>query len=247
MNAKLEIQKRRARKGNFWIPSFLIIGFFLLVVTACGKDSLHFECRVGVCVDLQVAQPVRAGVPEKFSIRVRTDKDVAGLEVTLHAGFLVSILSVEETPANAELTFMDDEDLRWNIDTSGGESYTFSGFVIFANPNAPFGAYYEDLISTAGHPSITRVTDRFIIYLTGDGTQVDEKEARKLMGTGVYLPIESTWEYSPSQTPHTSSPFPRLTPNPSQTIIFRQFYLYPTVTETIPAYPGPMTPVSPMP
>ena len=73
-------------------------------------------CRGGICVELKLQEPIRAGEPVAVTITVRTQRDIPGLEVIL------------DTQDSAVQTV---GSKKWTLDTKADQSIQVFGAIRF--------------------------------------------------------------------------------------------------------------------
>ncbi len=202
---------------------FYILLIFLL--TGCNLSYSGFACKQGICVRIEIEEPVEALKPAVFMISVKTEKDIANLGLSVY-GQGITILDIVEKPDSAILADEDERGMGWWIDTKGGEKYIITGHVLLAKPTVSYGIFSYGLIAAAGHPLITLVTDSITIYLDAEGKQVEESQAIKAIQTGFPLPTPRPDLTIVPETPMPTVVWPTQTPLPS-----------PSTFPTLPAYP----------
>lgn len=204
---------------------FFMVLLLILTVTGCSGDGSGLNCKEGICIDLKIASPVKSQKPAKFTISVKTDKDISDLIVTIGGGASIKLLDNGQQPVGAELVHQDETNLGWRIDTKAGEEYIFTGNAIFPKPTVSYGIFSFQLDASASKPTLTRVTDYVSVYLDAEGNELDSTKAKIAKQTDYPLPTAPT-----DQIVITKKPFPTITPAAPPTE---------TPTPTVPAYPGP--------
>ncbi len=218
-------------KRFFWFSMLLII-----VLAACSSSGSGAECKEGICVSIEVEEPIQAMEPARFMISVKTEKDITNLGISLYGDLAITILDIEKKPDEAEITFQKESSMDWQIDAKGEEEYVITGHIILAKPTVSYGIFRYGLIAAAGHPSIARVTDSITIYLDAEGKQVEESQAKMEIETGFPVPTPPPDLTIIPETPFptivwpTDTPLPSPSPSPSTS---------PTITRTptLPSYP----------
>lgn len=218
-------------KRFFWLSMLLI-----LLLSACSASSSGAECKEGICVSIEVEGPVQALEPARFIISVKTEKDTNKLPIGLTVFPGVIISDIEKIPENAILVYQDKTKLDWQLNTKGGEEYSFSGHIILSKPTASYGIFSYSVLAYFSQPTFGRVSDSITIYLDAEGKQVEESQAKMELETDFPAPTPPPDLTIIPETPFptivwpTNTPLPSHTPSPSPS---------PTVTRTptLPAYP----------
>lgn len=195
----------------------------LLLIIACSPANAGFECKDGICVSIEVEEPVQALQPITFTIIVKTEKDIPSLGISLSVDRSISIVNIGKSPENANLTYQDKFLLGWLIETKSGEAYVFSGEVVFDRPTISYGIFGYNLLAYASNQSTNQVNDSVKIYLDTNGNQIEDSQAKSLVETGFPVPSPP-----PDQTIVPETPFPTMIP----------FTSTPSSSPTIPGYPG---------
>jgi hypothetical protein len=208
-------------KRRFWLATLIALS-----LTACSPVDTDVECRQGVCISLNINDPVQALEPTRFAITVRTDTDVAGLGVGIFVGPGVKVQDVDTSPGNAIVAYQDDRSLDWLMDTAAGVEYTFTGHLELIMPTVTYGISSYDVVAYVNQPTLTRVVDNVVIYLHPDGSEADATEVEEYRESTLIAPSAP-----PDLTIVPMTPFPSITPYP------------PTLaaSATVPGYPGPVT------
>ena len=83
---------------------FLVISLTLSMVSCMGGSSLRGRCENGICVKLEVSEPIRFNEPVTLTITVSSEKDIQDLGVSLYHDVNVSIVKDESTEITSTLT-----------------------------------------------------------------------------------------------------------------------------------------------
>lgn len=214
-SGKINPERRYLMKRFFWFSMSLIV---LLAACSSSPDA---ECKEGICVSVEVEEPIQALQLIPFVIYFSTEKDISGLEISIYGDMTITIHDIEKKPDEAKTAFQKDNSIHWQLDTKGKMEYVIAGHIILAKPTVSYGIFSYGFIAAAGHPSITRVTDSITIYLDAEGKQVEENRASVEIETGFPLPtLPPDWTIVP-ETPMptiiwpTNTPLPSSTPSPS--------------------------------
>jgi hypothetical protein len=206
-------------KRFFWFYSLLVVIF-----TACSSSGSSSVCEQGICVRIEIEGPVQALEPARYIIFVKTEKDISKLPIGLSVLPGITISNVEKIPENATLVYQDKTLWEWQINTKGGEEYSFTGYIILSEPTVSYGIFSYSVFAFFSQPTFGQVTDSVMIYLDAEGKQVEESQAK--------MELETV--------------FPAPTPRPDMTVVPET--PWPTVvwpTETLPASPSPTFPPYP--
>jgi len=201
-------------KRFFWFSILLI-----LIFAACSSSDSGAECKDGICISIEIDGPVQALKPARFTILIKSQKDINELPVGLEVFPGVAISDIEKIPENAKPIYQDKTLYDWLINTKGGEEYSFVGQIILSKPTVSYGIFSYTILAFFSQPEFGRVTDSVTIYLDADGNQVDENQAKMELGTE--FPIAPTPPLDLTIVPETPMPtvaWPTETPLPSPTL-----------------------------
>jgi len=189
----------------------LVFTLSVLGLSACMGASAPGGRRCnneGVCIKIDVVEPIRFGEPVTVTITATSEKDIANLGVSLS---LDADVLVEE-PQSVEKGVKDQAFWKggtsWGIDAKANSPLTFTRKIRFPPRE---GLFCVD--ARAGIPTVSSVYDSVCIYVT--------REGGKIYLSGTPIPL---W------TPGKPIPAVTITPGPSPTRI-RQ------TTPTRPPYP----------
>lgn len=214
-----EPEKNVSMKRIFWFSMLLI-----LLLSACSSSSSGAECKDGTCVSIDVEGPVQALEPARYIVSVKSEKDIIKLPIGLSGFPGVTISDIEKIPENATLVYQDKTKLDWQLNITGGEEYSFSGYIILSKPTASYGIFSYSILAYFSQPTFGRVSDSITIYLNAEGNQVEESRAKMELETDFPAPTPP-----PDLTIVPETPFP--------TIIWPTNTPLPILTPTLPSYP----------
>ena len=197
----------------------------LFVNASCNPSGLTFECQNGLCIDINLTEPVQALQPVEFTIRVKAETEINNLGLIIYS-YQGVLPYINEKPEGAELIFQSSQSMTWVFNAKGGENYLFSGNVIFPKPPSSIRFIDYDIVVTAAIPGGARVTDSISVNLDPNGNQIDSEQVKILMETDLPIPT-----MPPDMTIVVHTPRPSITP-PQDTPI-------PTPTSTDIPYPPP--------
>jgi len=212
---------------RFWTLALLMIA-----LTGCGGSAAPggAQCNQGLCVKIEVAEPVRWGEPVEVTITVRSERDIRGLGISL-----LSYPPSQITFEKAE--FVTEGGARWATDIQANRPQHFGLLVHFPRE----GSYA--LIAQAYDPTIGMVvSDEVGIFLTHEGGIINPTPV-VLPGTPELLPTlpperlltpfptPTPW---PTSLPTPTSPPPVRTPTPTPT---QPALISPLPTPTLAVYP----------
>jgi len=204
--------------------SNLVIFLLIFLLSACSPAGSGFQCSEGICIDIEFESSERALESAAFVVKIKTDKDITGLGISISSDIHSSIQSIDLNPAEAELRYQAEDLISFRLNTKGGITYTYSGLLIIKKTAMSGGNSVYRLLAAASLPSGFRVTDSCRLYVDAEGNQMDESEAKLLMETDLPLPT-----LPPDVTVLPDTPFP--------TIIWPTDTSLPTLTPTLPSYP----------
>jgi len=213
----------------------------VVFLAACQVGTAYDECKDGVCITLEIQGPVQAMEAVPFTIRVKTEKDIVGLGVSITGVASVVILDNEKMPDNAKLSIQDEHQLFWLINTKRGEEFLFTGHLQIPQPPISYGVFSYDLLAGVYAPGGKQVIDSLVIYMDASGKQLDESKAKILLQTPYPLPTRRPDVTIVVDTPAPKVIWPSATPVPSPTEPYPapQKMQLPEATSTPPAYPQP--------
>ncbi len=212
---------------RFWILAILII-----VLTGCGGSAAPGgrHCNQGLCVKIEVAEPVRWEESIRVTITVSSERDIRGLGISL-----LSYPPAQITFEKAE--FVTAGGTRWATDIQANRPQHFD-----LSAHFPLEGSYA-LIAQAYDPTVGMiVADEVNIYLTREGGVVNPTPV-VLPGTPeLAATVPPEWLLTPFPTPTPwptpfptpTSPPPVRTPTPTQ---LPYPFISPISTPTPAAYP----------
>jgi hypothetical protein len=181
-----------------------MLATLMLVLTGCGGSAVPGggRCNKGLCVKIEVVEPVRWGESIGVTITVSSERDIRGLGISL-----LSYPPSQITFEKAE--FVTEEGARWATDIQANHPQHF-GLSVYL----PLEGNYV-LIAQAHDPTIGMVVaDEIRIYLTRKGGVVNPTPA-VFSGTPALVPtMPLEWLRTPFPTP---TPLPTLPLSPLAT------------------------------
>jgi len=181
-----------------------MLATLMLVLTGCGGSAVPGggRCNKGLCVKIEVVEPVRWGESIGVTITVSSERDIRGLGISL-----LSYPPSQITFEKAE--FVTEGGARWATDIQANHPQHF-GLSVYL----PLEGNYV-LIAQAHDPTIGMVVaDEIRIYLTRKGGVVNPTPA-VFSGTPALVPtMPPEWLRTPFPTP---TPLPTLPPSPLAT------------------------------
>lgn len=210
-----------------------MLAVLMMVLAGCGGSAAPSggQCNRGLCVKIEVAEPVRWGEPIGVTITVGSERDIRSLGI--------SLLSYPPSQINFEKAeFVTAGGARWATDIQANRPQHFGLSVHF-----PLEGSYA-LIAQAYDPTMGMVVaDEVNIYLTREGGVVNPTPA-VLPGTPALVPTLPperlltpfpTLTPWPTPFPTPTSPPPVRTPTPTQLPPYP--FISPISTPTPAAYP----------
>lgn len=207
---------------------------FIIILSACSPGGSGFQCSEGICIDIEFESPVNSLDPVVFVVKVKTDKDIIGLGISISSDPNSTIHSIDLNTPEAELRYQAEDLVSFRINSKGGITYTYSGLLVLEKSSMAYGISGYRLIAAASLPSGFRVNDSYRLYLDSEGNQLEEGEAKLLMETDLPLPTLPPDVTVLPDTPFptiiwpTDTPLPTLTPTSTAT---------PAASQTLPPYP----------
>jgi hypothetical protein len=181
-----------------------MLATLMLVLAGCGGSAVPGggRCNKGLCVKIEVVEPVRWGESIGVTITVSSERDIRGLGISL-----LSYPPSQITFEKAE--FVTEGGARWATDIQANHPQRF-GLSVYL----PLEGNYV-LIAQAHDPTIGMVVaDEIRIYLTRKGGVVNPTPA-VFSGTPALVPtMPLEWLRTPFPTP---TPLPTLPPSPLAT------------------------------
>ncbi len=99
------------------LPVVLVVTVWLLTTCAPASAPSGTNCQQGICVDMQLSEPIRFNEPIMATITIETEEDIPKLSVALASQY--SVL-VEGTRA-------------WEVDAKAHQQLVFTGTVRFTH------------------------------------------------------------------------------------------------------------------
>jgi len=188
-----------------------MLAVLMFVLAGCGGSAAPSggQCNKGLCVKIEVAEPIRWGEPIEVIITVTAGQDISNLQVSLAS---YPPISIEDQGKWVE------EGTRTNVNITANRP-----LVIVRKVRLPTEGTFE-LIAGVYTPNLPYVSDSVRIYLTREGGVVNPTPA-VLPGTPALVPtIPPEWLLTPFPTatpwptpiPTSTYPPPVRTPTPTQ-------------------------------
>ena len=207
-----------------------MLAILLMVLAGCGGSAVPSggQCNQGLCVKIEVAEPIRWGEPIVVTVTVTAERDISNLQVSLTS---YPPVFIEDQGKWIE------EGTRANVNITAKRP-----LVIVRKVRLPSEGTFE-LMAGVYTPNLPYVSDSVRIYLTREGGVVNPTPA-VLPGTPALvptLPPERLLTPFPTPTPWPT-PFPTptsppqvRTPTPTQLPPYP--FISPISTPTPAAYP----------
>ncbi len=129
-------------------PLVFVAGIlFLLAACVPAATPGGANCQQGICVDIQLSEPISFNKPVTATITVETDQDVPQLGVSLWADYGVLV----EKPN------------FWRVETKSHQPLIFTGTIQFTIEG------YPTVLASVGTPSGVNVADSIVVYVTRAG------------------------------------------------------------------------------
>jgi hypothetical protein len=216
-----------------------MLATLMLVLAGCGGSAVPGggQCNKGLCVRIEVVEPVRWGEPNVIRIIVTSEKEVPDLGISLM--YLNKEIVVEEPEAGeqGQVVWKGDRGLDWKASVKPSQPVVLTRKLRF-----PPQEGLVELIASAITPQGLRAVDSVRIYLTREGGVVNPTPA-VLPGTPELVPtMPPEWLLTPFPTvtpwptpfPTPTYPPPARTPTPTQ---LPSPFISPISTPTPAAYP----------
>lgn len=216
-----------------------MLAILLMVLAGCGGSAAPGggQCNQGLCVKIEVAEPIRWGEPVTVMIVTTTDKDISdlGISIFVYPPNAVVVEGPENWEREAKKGAVYEGGAGWRVTTKASQPITFTRIVHLPYPEGT----YEIMASVTTIQGM-RVTDSVRIYLTREGGVVNPTPA-VLPGTPALVPtLPPERLLTPFPTP---TPWPTPFPTPTSPPQVRT----PTPTQ-LPPYPfiSPISTPTPM-
>lgn len=209
-----------------------MLTILMLVLAGCGGSAAPSggRCNQGLCVKIEVVEPVRLGEPIGVTITINSERDIRGLGISL-LSYPPSQIAFEKAE------FVTEGGTRWTTDIQVNRPQHFALSVRF-----PLEGSYT-LIAQAHDPTIGMVVaDEANIYLSREGGVVNPtpavlSETPELVPTmppeRLLTPFLTATPW-PTPFPTPTYPPPVRTPTPTQ---LPYPFISPISTPTPAAYP----------
>lgn len=206
---------------RFWILAILMI-----VLAGCGGSAAPSggQCNQGLCVKIEVAEPIRWEEPLLVQITVTSKDDISNLGISLIYHEKEIVIEEPEKVEQGEVVWKGDRGLDWRVSVKAGQPV-----VLTRKLRLPAREGLVELMASAITPQGLRAVDFVRIYLSGGKGEV--------YYSGTPIPV-TPW----SLPVYTVTPGPSPTPLPTFTLIptlplTPTHFRSPLATPTQPAYP----------
>jgi len=196
-----------------------MLAILMLVLAGCGGSAAPSggQCNEGLCVKIEVAEPIRWEEPIGVTVTVTAEKDISNLQVSLTS---YPPVSIEDQGKWVE------EGMRTNVNVTANRP-----LVIVRKVRLPTEGTFE-LIAGVYTPNLPYVSDSVRIYLTREGGVVNPTPA-VFSGTPELVP---TMPPERLLTPFpTATPWPTPIPTPTMPLVRT-----PTPAEATPPFISPL-------
>jgi hypothetical protein len=151
-----------------------MLAILMLVLAGCGGSAAPSggQCNEGLCVKIDVAEPIRWEEPIGVTVTVTAEKDISNLQVSLTS---YPPVSIEDQGKWVE------EGMRTNVNVTANRP-----LVIVRKVRLPTEGTFE-LIAGVYTPNLPYVSDSVRIYLTREGGVVNPTPA-VFSGTPALVP-----------------------------------------------------------
>jgi len=176
-----------------------MLAVLIMILSGCGGSAAPGggQCNEGLCVKIEVAEPIRWEEPIGVTVTVTAEKDISNLQVSLTS---YPPVSIEDQGKWVE------EGMRTNVNVTANRP-----LVIVRKVRLPTEGTFE-LIAGVYTPNLPYVSDSVRIYLTREGGVVNPTPA-VLSGTPELVPtIPPEWLLTPFPT---DTPWPTPLPTPT--------------------------------
>ncbi|RMD59998.1 hypothetical protein D6833_10595 [Candidatus Parcubacteria bacterium] len=217
---------------RLWMLTILMI-----VLAGCGGSAAPGggQCNQGLCVKIEVAEPIRWGEPLLVQITVTSKDDISDLGISLIYTEKRIVVEEAESTEQGEVVWKGDRGLDWKVSIKAGQPV-----VLTRKLHLPAREGLVELMASAITPQGLRAVDSVRIYLTREGGVVNPTPAA-LPGTPeLAATVPPEWLLTPFPTPTPwPTPFPpptSLSPIPTPTQLPYPF-ISPISTPTPAAHP----------
>jgi hypothetical protein len=196
-----------------------MLAILMLVLAGCGGSAAPSggQCNKGLCVKIDVAEPIRWEEPIGVTVTVTAEKDISNLQISLTS---YPPVSIEDQGKWVE------EGMRTNVNVTANRP-----LVIVRKVRLPTEGTFE-LIAGVYTPNLPYVSDSVRIYLTREGGVVNPTPA-VFSGTPALVPtMPPEWLLTPFST---ATPWPTPIPTPTMPLVRT-----PTPAEATPPFISPL-------
>lgn len=148
-----------------------MLAILLMVLAGCGGSAAPSggQCNQGLCVKIQVAEPIRWGEPVTVMIATTTDKDIPdlGVSIFVYPPNAVVVEGPENWEREAKRGAVYEGGAGWRVTTKASQPITFTRIV-----HLPHQEGFFEIMASVTTIQGMRVTDSARIYLTRAGGKV---------------------------------------------------------------------------
>lgn len=217
-----------------------LVAILMLLSAGCGGSAAPGgggQCNRGLCIQIEVAEPIRWGEPITVTISTTTDKDIfdLGISVFVHPYKGVIVEGPEGWEKEAQGGAVFEGGAGWKVNIKANQPVAFTRKLRLPPREGIF-----EIMGSATTKQGLRVANSVRIHLTHEGGVVNPTPA-VLPGTPALVPtVPPEWLLTPFPTPTPwptpfptpTSPPPVRTPTPTQPA-----FISPLPTPTSAAYP----------
>ncbi len=216
-----------------------MLAILMIVLAGCGGSAAPSggQCNQGLCVEIEVVEPIRWGEPLLVQITVTSQDDISNLGISLMYPEKEIVVEEPEKVEQGEVVWKGDRGLDWRVSVKTGQP-----IVLTRKLHLPAREGLVELMASAITPQGLRAVDSVRIYLTREGGIINPTPAL-LPGTPeLAATVPPEWLLTPFPTPTPwptpfptpTSPPPVRTPTPTQ---LPYPFISPISTPTPAAYP----------
>lgn len=214
-----------------WLLALLMVA---MVGCTGGLDSSGGQCNQGLCVKIEVAEPIRREEPVVVTITVATERDVPNLGVSLIYHNREIVVEEPEGKEYGEVAWRGSQGLDWIVSATANQPIVFTRKLHLAPAEWPV-----TIVASAITPQGLRIVDSVRLHFTAEGARVYYEGTPVPITPGPILMFTVTPGPSPTPRP-TSTPTPTLLPTPTHP----RFPLTPTQEPYPPATALPRAPLA---
>jgi len=205
------------------VKRFLMCILLFTSLTACANsasDKGGCSMQGELCIQVRAKEPVHFDEPVTIMITVTSEKDIAGLVVSLTTWPKSIVVQDAFKAEPGKVSWKDQGKIDWRVDIKANQTVTFTRSLTLPPPTIDLAHY--DIFVRASTPQLS-ADDSLVIYLNREDKQV------YLSGTSIPItpgslptmdPVHLATLYAmPTATswPTWTPPPPTVTPSPSTT------------------------------